>query len=208
MKFVAISDTHCRHKSLKLPKGDVLLHAGDVTYKGERWEVMDFLDWFGKQNYTYKIFIAGNHDFYFEKISSAAMQAVLPKEVIYLNDSGITINNINVWGTPVTPWYYNWAFNRPRGTAINRHWQLIPADTDVLITHGPPYGLLDTVINGRNTGDKDLRKRVEALKPKVHLFGHIHESYGVEKRGETKFINATVLNESYELVNPPVVFEL
>ena len=208
LKFVAISDTHCRHKSLKLPKGDVLLHAGDVTYKGERWEVMDFLDWFGKQNYTYKIFIAGNHDFFFEKISNAAMQELLPKDVVYLNDSGITINNVKLWGSPVTPWYYNWAFNRPRGAAINRHWQLVPDDTDVLVTHGPPYGLLDTVINGTHTGDKDLRKRVEVIKPKVHLFGHIHESYGVEKKGGTKFINATVLNESYELVNPPVVFEL
>lgn len=208
MKFVAISDTHCRHKSLKLPKGDAIIHAGDLTYKGERTEVLDFLDWFARLNYTYKIFIAGNHDFYFEKKSPAILQTVIPPQVIYLNDSGVTINNINIWGSPVTPWFYNWAFNRARGADINRHWKLIPPQTDILITHGPAYGILDQIINGNNTGDKDLRKRIEEIKPKVHICGHIHEAYGSTKLGGTRFINATVLNESYELVNPPVVFEL
>lgn len=208
LKFVAISDSHCRHKSLKLPKGDVLVHAGDVTYRGERWEVLDFLEWFGRQDYAYKIFIAGNHDFFFEKIATAAVQALLPDGVVYLNDSGFCIDHIRLWGSPVTPWYYNWAFNRPRGPAINRHWQQVPADTDLLITHGPPYGVLDTVVNGTHTGDKDLRKKVEAVKPRAHVFGHIHESYGVVQKGGTRFINASVLNDSYELVNPPVVFEL
>lgn len=208
MKFIAISDTHCRHKSLKLPKADAIIHAGDVSYKGERSEVEDFLKWFGGLNYTYKIFIAGNHDFFFEKVAPATLLNLLPKDVIYLNDSGVTINNIKIWGSPVTPWFYNWAFNRARGEAINKHWKLIPADTDILITHGPAYGILDNIINGSNAGDKDLRKRIEAIKPKVHICGHIHEAYGSTKWNGTHFINATVLNESYELVNPPVVFDL
>lgn len=208
MKFVAISDTHCRHKSLKLPKGDVLIHAGDVTYKGERWEVVDFLDWFARLPFRYKIFIAGNHDFFFEKVKGEALQTLLPQNVIYLNDSGVSIEGINIWGSPVTPWFYNWAFNRQRGAPISRHWQLIPPQTDMLITHGPAYGILDTVINGSHTGDKDLLKKIGEIKPKVHICGHIHEAYGTHKGGATKFINASVLNESYELVNPPVVFDL
>jgi Icc-related predicted phosphoesterase len=208
VKFVAISDTHCRHLNLKLPKGDVLLHAGDISYKGERGEVIDFLGWFSKQNYTYKIFIAGNHDFFFEKAKWADIEAIIPKDVIYLNDSGISINNISVWGSPVTPWFFNWAFNRYRGAAIRKHWNMIPDETDVLITHGPAFGLHDIVVNGTNTGCKDLLQRIMEVKPKVHVCGHIHEGYGSIKKGETRFINASVLNESYELVNKPIVFEI
>ena len=208
MKFVAISDTHCRHKSLKLPPADCIIHAGDVTYKGEQWEVADFLHWFGKLPYAHKIFIAGNHDFFFEKKGKEAIQNLIPEGVTYLNDSGITINNLTIWGSPVTPWFYNWAFNRSRGPAINRHWKLIPGNTDILVTHGPAYGLLDTIINGSHAGDKDLRKVIETVKPKVHICGHIHEGYGMLQKNGTRFINATVLNESYELVNPPIVFNL
>jgi Icc-related predicted phosphoesterase len=208
VKFVAISDTHCRHHNLKLPKGDVLLHAGDVTYKGEKQEVKDFLQWFSQQNFTYKIFIAGNHDFYFEKTNAADVSAMIPEGVIYLNDSGVTINGISVWGSPVTPWFFQWAFNRHRGAPILKHWNLIPSSTDVLLTHGPAFGIHDIVINGKHVGCKDLLQRVKELKPKVHVCGHVHEGYGVTKKAGVQFINASVLNESYELVNKPVVFEL
>lgn len=208
MKIVAISDTHCRHKSVTLPKGDVLIHAGDISYKGERSEVQDFLAWFANLPFAHKIFIAGNHDFYFEKAKTADVQTMLPEGVVYLQDSGTTINGIHIWGSPVTPWFYDWAFNRQRGAAIAKHWKLIPPDTNLLITHGPAYGILDTVLNGTHVGDKDLLKTVEVIKPAVHVCGHVHESYGRLKKGSTRFINASVLNEKYELVNPPVVFEM
>lgn len=208
MKFVAIADTHCRHHNLKLPKGDVLLHAGDICYKGEKEEVVDFLKWFGKQYFEYKIFIAGNHDFYFERKSLQQINAMLPPTVFYLNDSGVEINGVRIWGSPVTPWYFNWAFNRKRGPAILKHWQQIPQGTQILITHGPAFGIHDTVINGKNAGCKDLLEHVQKIKPQVHICGHIHEGYGQLKRNETKYINASLLNESYELVNKPVVFEL
>ena len=208
MKFVAISDTHCRHNNLKLPKGDVLLHAGDVTYKGEKSEVIDFLKWFDKQNYKYKIFIAGNHDFFFEREKEELIQSLIPKSIIYLKDSGIEINGIHIWGSPVTPWFYNWAFNRMRGSAITKHWKLVPPNTDILMTHGPAFGILDCVINSNHVGCKDLMKKIKEIKPKVHVCGHIHEAYGREKKGGVQFINASVLNEFYELSNPPVPFEL
>jgi Icc-related predicted phosphoesterase len=208
LKIVAISDTHCRHKSVKLPKGDLLIHAGDFTYRGKLSEVQDFLQWFAQLPFTWKIFIAGNHDFYFEKTSKADIESVVPKGVVYLQDSGITINGIHIWGSPVTPWFYDWAFNRQRGADISKHWNLIPPDTNLLITHGPAFGVLDTVINGSHVGDKDLLKKIEIVKPAAHVCGHVHESYGRLMRGSTRFINACVLNEHYELVNPPVVFDL
>ncbi len=208
MKFVAISDTHCRHRSLRLPKADVLIHAGDLTYRGKKEEVIDFLDWFKGLTYPYKIFIAGNHDFYFEKEKQSEILKIIPPGIIYLNDSGICINGVNVWGSPITPWFFNWAFNRHRGMEIKKHWDLVPIETNLLITHGPVYGFLDTVINEQHAGCKDLFKKVQEIKPSVHVCGHIHEGYGNLKRGGIKFINASVLNELYELVNKPFVFEL
>jgi Icc-related predicted phosphoesterase len=208
LKFVAVSDTHSRHYSLQLPKGDVLLHAGDLSYKGTKEEIKDFLNWFGRQDYEYKVFIAGNHDFFLEKAGAPAIEKLLPAGVIYLNDSGTSINGINIWGSPVTPWFYDWAFNRHRGEEIRRHWDLIPLNTDLLITHGPVYGFLDMVINEQHVGCQDLLRMVLTIQPKVLLCGHIHESYGSIKRSGIRFINASVVNEHYELVNRPVVFEI
>ena len=208
MKFVALSDTHCRHKEIRLPKGDVLLHAGDFTYKGHKAEALDFLKWFADQPFKHKIFIAGNHEFYFEKASAEEIKHLLPAGVVYLNDNGININGINIWGSPVTPWFHDWAFNRKRGAAINKHWKLIPPETDVLLTHGPPYGILDSVINDNQIGCRHLLQRVKIIKPKVHVFGHIHESYGSVVEGGTKFINASIVNESFERANKPTLFEL
>lgn len=208
LKFVAISDTHCRHRSLKLPKGDVLLHAGDISYKSSRQEIIDFLGWFGTLPFQYKIFIAGNHDFFFEKEKASGIQSILPEGVCYLKDESICINGIKIWGSPYTPWFYRWAFNMKRGAALAKHWNNIPADVDILLTHGPVYGILDTVINEQHAGDKDLLKRILEIKPKVHVCGHIHEAYGTLKRHGIQFINACVLNEAYELVHQPITFEL
>jgi Icc-related predicted phosphoesterase len=208
LKFVAISDTHCRHRSLRLPKGDVLLHAGDLSYRSSREEIADFLDWFAKQPFSHKIFIAGNHDFFFEKEKSSVIKSMLPESVYYLKDESICINEVKIWGSPYTPFFYRWAFNKKRGDALAKHWSNIPGDTDVLLTHGPVYGILDVVVNEQHAGDKDLLKRVLEIKPKVHVCGHIHESYGMVKRHNIRFVNACVLNEANELVNKSITFEV
>lgn len=208
LKFVAISDTHCRHRSLRLPKGDVLLHAGDVSYRSNREEIVDFLDWFAKQPFSYKIFIAGNHDFFFERKKEALIKALVPEGVHYLKDEAVVIDGLKIWGSPYTPWFYRWAFNKRRGEPLATHWNQIPADTDILLTHGPVYGILDTVINEQNAGDKDLLKRVLEIKPKAHVCGHIHEAYGMVRRHGIRFVNACVLNEAYELVNKPIAFDV
>ena len=208
MKFVVISDTHGRHRFLRLPKADVLLHAGDITYHGDRREVEDFLNWFGNLPHPHKIFVAGNHDFFFEKEKLAIVKKMMPPGVQYLMDEGVLINGIKIWGSPYTPKFYRWAFNKGRGEPLAEQWKKIPSDVDLLLTHGPVYGILDLTANEQHAGDKDLLTKVLAVKPKVHVSGHIHESAGLATRHGIKFINACVLNESYEMVHKPVQFEL
>ena len=208
MKFIAISDTHGLHAQLQLPKGDVLLHAGDICSRGTEKEALNFLAWFREQDYKYKIFIAGNHDFYFEKNTSALINKIIPENVIYLCDSGAQIEGINIWGSPVSPWFYNWAFNRYRGSDIKKHWAKIPHHTDILITHGPVFGKLDITVQGEQVGCVDLLNALEKINPKIHLCGHIHEAYGEIKSTKTTFLNASVLDENYRLVNEPMIFDL
>ena len=168
MKFVIISDTHGQHKNLTLPKGDVIIHAGDISQRGKESEIIDFLNWFKDLDFKYKIFIAGNHDFFFEKTSENDIQKIIPENIIYLCDSGVEVEHIKIWGSPITPWFYDWAFNRPRGAQIAHHWQLIPLDTDILITHGPAFGKLDKTTRGENVGCEDLLKSIKEIKPKIH----------------------------------------
>jgi Icc-related predicted phosphoesterase len=208
LKIVTIADTHNKHNELSVPTGDILIHAGDVTTNGEETEVLRFLRWFEKQDFQHKIFIAGNHDFFFERESEDTIQKLVPPGIIYLNDSGTTIEGIKIWGSPITPWFFNWAFNRLRGEQISRHWDLIPLDTDIVITHGPVFRRLDLNKQGQHTGCKDLFARLQEVNPSLHICGHIHESYGIIKKPETTFINASVVNSDYKVENQPIVIEL
>ncbi|MEI5984893.1 metallophosphatase domain-containing protein [Sphingobacterium sp. PU5-4] len=208
MQIVAVSDTHGKHRDLKIPDGDVFIHAGDVTRGGTKEQVVDFLEWFAEQTHTHKTFVAGNHDFFFEQADSDMISSVIPDGIIYLNDSSIEINGVKFWGSPITPWFNNWAFNRNRGSEIKKHWDLIPNDIDVLITHGPPFGILDETVYGNRTGCEDLLLRVEQVKPKFHIFGHIHEEYGTSTEAETTFVNASVLDDWYEMKNQPKILNI
>lgn len=205
---MAISDTHGQHRRLKLPKADFLVHCGDVGMSGNKTEVMDFIDWFSALKFKYKIFVAGNHDFYLERLGTAAVQALLPENVWYLNDMGVDIEGLRIWGSPYTPFYQRWAFTRFRGPQIAAHWAKIPPGTDLLITHGPAYKTLDLHRNELHIGCKDLAQRMEIIKPKMHLFGHVHESYGSRAQSGTRYINCSMLDEDYRMVNPPVQTKL
>ncbi len=204
MDIVFISDTHSYHDQLTLPKGDMLIHAGDLTKRGAEQEVIDFIHWFDRQDFEHKIFVAGNHDFYFERTSQEVINDLIPPSIIYLNDSGVEINGINIWGSPIQPEFFDWAFNRRRGSEIKRHWDLIPQNTDLLITHGPPYGILDKTVRNEFVGCEDLWNFVKRSQVKMHVFGHIHEAYGATTINKTQFINASVVNLKYQVVNPPV----
>lgn len=208
-RIVFISDTHMLHDNLVLPKGDIIVHAGDMTSRGSIPEVIDFLEWFSKLSYAYKIFIAGNHDFAFERRPDV-MSDLLSRfsDIVYLQDSSIEVDDIKFYGSPWQPEFYNWAFNLPRGKRLAEKWAMIPDDTDVLITHGPPATILDYTVRDRiNVGCEELSKRVNEVKPKIHVFGHIHEGYGYKELDGTTFINASTCTLRYNPTNPPVVVD-
>ncbi|HRJ31311.1 MAG: metallophosphatase domain-containing protein [Cyclobacteriaceae bacterium] len=207
MKIVCISDTHTKHQEVILPKGDLLIHAGDVSWVGSELQLIDFFKWFDKQDFKHKIFIAGNHDLMFERNPKQA-QSLIPKSIIYLEESSVTIEGIKIYGTPITPYFFNWAFNRYPGQDIEQHTQKIPNDTDILITHGPPYGILDANVKGEHCGCPSLLSKIQEVKPKLLICGHIHEGYGRLQKEESLYINASLLNHRYEYKNSPVVVEL
>lgn len=215
MKITCISDTHNQHLHIPpdwLEGGDVLVHAGDVSGRGSLKEVEAFLEWFNELPYTHKIFIAGNHDFWFEKVSTFAVNEMLQEKypnIIYLNDSGVEIDGVKFWGSPVQPWFYDWAFNR-MGTDICRHWDMIPLDTDVLIVHGPMKGYLDMTLRGVSTGCPYLlEKSAEMTNLKLFVCGHIHEAYGkFEFPDGGVFVNASTLNFNYNVQNKPIIVEI
>lgn len=196
MKIVCISDTHGKHRQMQLPKGDLLLHTGDFMHRSNVEALLDFNEWLGEQPFTHKVIIAGNHDRILEDRPDTARYIT---NAIYLNDSGCTIEGIKIWGSPISPWFCDWAFNRHRGADIKKHWNLIPDDTDILMTHTPPYGILDELVIGKKVGCEDLLERIGTVKPILSVFGHIHEAHGVEKHNGTTFVNPAMLNEHYQL---------
>jgi Icc-related predicted phosphoesterase len=208
MRIIAISDTHGKHNELSIPPGDVVIHAGDIGNTSTAKETFNFFHWFSTLPHKHKIFIAGNHDFFFEKTPILALKVLVPYNVIYLHDSGKIIDGVKFWGSPVTPWFHNWAFNRIRGRAILKHWDQIPMDTDVLITHGPAFGILDQMEDGENIGCKDLLETITKIKPKIHICGHIHEAYGQTTAGPTRFYNASMVNRKCNIANQPLVIDL
>ncbi len=209
MRLVLISDTHC-HQDFHVPDGDALVHAGDTTGSGTRDQVRGFLDWFAAQPHRHKIFIAGNHDWLFQRDPAEAARLIQCRPgLAYLEDAELELEGIRFWGSPWQPEFCDWAFNLPRkGEALRRVWSRIPPGTDVLITHGPPYGVLDQVGAGEHLGCEELRARLAAVRPRLHVFGHIHDGHGVATAGGTVCVNASVCDERYRPVHPPIVVDL
>ena len=218
MIITVISDTHGKHNEITqdLPGGDLLLHAGDISSMGYQHEVQQFCKWFNNvENYDHKIFIAGNHDWGFQNNVEKIMEIVNSyKTVTYIQDETVSVGDdekmVNVYGSPWQPEFYNWAFNLPKnGNELAAKWDAIPDNTDILITHGPAFGVLDTVAGKMwdNLGCQLLTDKIKTIKPKIHLCGHIHSGYGYFFDGDTHFLNASVLNEAYQYTNKPLTFE-
>jgi Icc-related predicted phosphoesterase len=228
MKFISISDTHTKHNQIPLEwlePADCIIHAGDISSMGYLHEIKNFCSWFSKlDQYKHKIFIAGNHDWGFERNPNDV--ALIIKEfpnITYLQDSSVEIEGIKIYGSPHTPTFCDWAFNVDRGD-IMQYWNKIPKDTNILITHGPPYGLGDWVVprknhsgefrkfvDGGNVGCEDLLDAIHNLHDlKLNVFGHIHSGHTFEPiiKNYKAFINASLLNEQYILTYPPVLFEI
>jgi Icc-related predicted phosphoesterase len=224
MRITFISDTHTKHKIIEplLIGGDLLIHAGDFMSSGYNpGEAESFFSWYDSiNNYETKILISGNHDRIMENDPPWASGILTGyKTIEYLQDDGLTLyfdgpngefpeDNIHIWGSPWQPEFNNWAFNLQRGEEIKKKWDLIPQNTDILITHGPPFGKLDYVPRGGvNVGCEELLKKVQSVRPKIHVFGHIHEGAGYVFDGSTHFINAAVLNDRYEFRNRPLTID-
>lgn len=210
LRIVLLSDTHNSNEEIVVPDGDILIHAGDATNLGQVDEITLFADWFGNLPHRYKIFVAGNHDWLFEKRPKFARSLIA--NAIYLQDSFVEIEGLKIYGSPWQPRFFDWAFNLNRGAELAEKWRLIPHNIDILITHGPPFGILDVTPRGDLAGCEELRKRVEEIaqfgKLKLHVFGHIHLGYGTIEKFGVKFANASNCDESYMPTNPPLVFDL
>lgn len=230
MKIWLISDTHGEHNHLKVPdEVDMMICAGDIgnskdNYKNEQ-EVLNFISWCCPLEIKYKILIAGNHD--------TSIQAGLvdmkkySSDIIYLEHDSTVVEGIKIFGSPYTPFFHNWAFNVKR-SKLDAYWQSIPENTDILVTHGPPLGILDHTESGEglindpesgnkgvySCGDKSLLNHVERVKPKIHVFGHLHSEDHCFNSGtmtisrlDTKFINASVVDLRRNLINNGQIIE-
>jgi len=239
MRITHISDTHNKHNQLNglLPGGDLLIHSGDISSLGRKSEVEQFVKWFNDiDNYTNKVFIAGNHDMTFDREQllrdklahfegktdydtecaegkpdwlKELLGIHLRPNVSYLENSDVTIDGIKIWGSPVTPSFgYGWGFNKDRGYDINEVWNTIPMDTDIVITHGPIYGYCDrTSREGLNVGCADLYHRLNEVQPQLHFSGHIHEAYGYRQTNWGYAFNGCNCDLSYLVNNKPMTFD-
>lgn len=191
MRIVALSDTHMFESDLGvLPEGDVLIHAGDLLRKGTLEELAQTAPWLRAQPHPHKIFVAGNHDGCFEHDRARAC-ALLGPDVIYLQDESVMIEGLHIYGSPWQPAYNDWAFNLERGEPLRQRWARIPSTTDILVTHGPPCGHGDrSPVTGRH-GCEDLRDAVLHVRPRLHLFGHIHNDGGCWRVDDITLANVT-----------------
>ena len=214
LKALIISDSHGLHKewekNFPIPKVDMIIHGGDLTNIGTIQGMNDFMFWFKNLPIKYKIMIAGNHDKGLDNWNRYTLLGMINgiDNLYYLEDSGIEIEGINFWGSPMTPPFYNWAFMRD-SEQIVKHWALIPDNTDVLITHSPMHGTLDYIeYIDKHVGSVELIEAINRVKPKYHISGHIHDMYGIKKVNKTTHINASVLNDEYQVVRAGHIIEL
>jgi Icc-related predicted phosphoesterase len=217
VKIAVISDVHGKWNKIKIPECDILISCGDYSFRGEPHMVKEFHEWLNKQEAGYIISVMGNHEQWVEKnfqeAKSIAVEAC--PAVHFIEEGLVEIEGVKLWCSAWTPTFgFNWAYNADRGEEIKRHWDKIPKDTDILISHGPPYGILDELKyvdgtpKGVFVGCRDLLEVIQKFKIPIHVFGHIHEhgSEQVHLNG-TSFYNASICDEQYQAVNAPHIIE-
>lgn len=211
MKIVAISDTHGKWNTLKIPEIDLLISAGDYSFRGEKHMVKDFHKWLDKQPARHIISVQGNHELWVEKNWDEAkllVSEVAPR-IHFIDEGSIEIEGVKIHCSAITPEFCNWAWNRQRGLDIKKHWDAIPDDTKVLVTHGPRNMILDRLVDYSHVGCEELGYRIDQLKElKLHIFGHIHGAAGEMSFNGVTYINASICDEKYMPTNPVRVFEL
>jgi Icc-related predicted phosphoesterase len=220
IRFVCVSDTHSR--PYRPPEGDVLIHAGDFTKRGAQEEVFQLANQLRGLSHKYKVLISGNHDSPFdvknyEKIIQKHRNPVkedpfvvkrLLKDFIYLEDSFCQIAGYSIWGTPWTQEHYKGAFTLRDKDLLASKWLQIPQGVNILVSHSPPFGILDMSKDGKHVGCKSLAEAVQRIRPLVHVFGHIHEGHGFTTVEGVTYINASICNNRYQPIYEPFVFDL
>ena len=205
LTIVLISDTHELHREIEVPAGDILIHAGDFTMNSRSAEkLIDFNEWLGELPHADRVVIPGNHD---SVVEDASRRALITNATLLINAS-VEIIGLKFWGSPATP-LLGEAFGVVSDTARAKVYSLIPADTDILVTHGPPYGILDQAPGSdRHEGCHQLFAAVQTLKPMLHVFGHVHGAYGTYSTDDTLFVNAALPGRGFGMSNRPHVFRL
>ena len=207
MKVVCISDTHGKHYEIEsIPDGDLLVHAGDFSLRGDLVEAELFAEWFGNQPHKHKVAIAGNHDLSVIHYGSRLIREIFEDNgVHYLQDTSVEIMGHLVHGSPWQPYFHNWAFNLKTEEELYDRFEQAQIGTDILITHGPPLGVLDNNKHGESCGSSALLKRIREIEPKLFVCGHIHESRGVSKIGTTKCVNASCVDLRLNILRSPAI---
>lgn len=210
MYVVCISDLHGH--TIPLPPGDLLLVAGDLTRTGTRKQVHDMLQYLTNSLHLYTngiVMIAGNHDLLFQNDPLVAEQMCRDMGITYLCESGCEVNGLKIWGSPYAPRINDWAFGYD-SYMDKRIWMRIPEDTDILITHGPPRGILDDITDQWHIGSAGLLSEVLNRQGiiKLHVFGHAHKSYGIMDIDGTRFVNASICDAEYEPIRVPWEVEI
>ena len=206
MTIVCISDTHELHRELDVPDGDILIYAGDFTMFSKRAAAIhDFNDWLGKLPHRWKILVPGNHEFFLE--ADPSRRRLISNATVLINE-GIEIAGLKIWGSPVTP-LYGGAFGLSSPADRVKLYAKIPDGLDILVTHGPPSGILDRSPGAlHHAGCPQLREAVSQLKPKLHVFGHIHGAHGMLSTEGTLFVNAALLGPDGDLSASPIVLRM
>jgi Icc-related predicted phosphoesterase len=204
-RLVFISDTHNQHDAIQLPDGDIIIHAGDFSYYGKPKEVIAFGNWYGSlKQYKHRVLVPGNHDFLLQEKTTTALGYLPNIEVLI--DRKITLMDLAIYGSPWQPIFCDWAFNVDE-VARYEKFKFIPNDLDILVTHTPAYGILDLTDSNEEVGCQVLRDQIVEKAPKIHVFGHIHEAYGINQTSSLLSINAATCNFKYKPVNKPIVVD-
>ena len=234
IRIICISDTHSKHPSMPpLPPCDILIHAGDFTNLGSLEDIKSFNSYLGTVESKYNIVIAGNHELLLDEQPSEKKSEKIPyispeiyietareaekllSNCIYLSDSGVTLYKYNIYGSAYQPYNGGWAFNLPYHSQLIDKWAQIPMNTDILVTHTPPYGVGDGSFLSKgkilHIGCQNLMDAVLRIKPILHVFGHVHEGYGVytlPRLDDTLFVNSAICNYFYKVNNKPIIIDV
>lgn len=205
-RIVALSDTHGQHRQINIPKGDILIYAGDFEIR-DLDDLFEMRDWLNDLDFKHIVTIFGNHDFT-EIMKTEDIRFIFGKKINYLCNNLIDIKGLKIWGSSYTPRFNDWAWMKSENY-LKEIWATIPNYIDIVVTHGMPYEICDKVFPClKSVGSITLRDKIKEIQPKIFIGGHLHESYGQYTNGETDYYNVSILDEMYKITNSVTIIEV